>query len=449
MNDARDKFIRAISEGLDARNDDSIRNYFVDTRVAQGVRARRSGSMGLVGLKGTGKTTLFRALTQEWFPEPDVVTIPISPTSSAFESANAKANCLQFEQSVRRGMAIMLLDRLDGTALHSGNLGSEWLKRRAALLSETGAVGKVLRRFKGFSVLGCGMQWNAEASDEADFSLSPQDDNRVLEHLRAATSAGINIRVVLDDADRLFTRQTKLDVELMSGYVLGTHSLSAKIPGLVFVNILKSHVYEAMKSIEEIANLPIDYFSHILWTRDELVEVLDSRMSYAGVGVSDIFEDDKAVCVDLMIESIRNGPRDLLRYIEIILKASASAKISKLSIETHRHEFKRKAREQMKTVYNGIYDGIDALATTAIGPKLTVGEFHTRFDEARMASEPASVDYKAPWLSSGASALRAMLEAGVLDVQVDGRWLRPFDQGYFTFDPDEPTGAIRVNAVFR
>lgn len=445
---SRQKFIDAIS-ALDARIDGRVRNYFVDTWVAQRLRQRTTGAAGLVGLKGTGKTTLFRALGEGWLPDDQVITIPISPSTSEFETSSEKTNCLQFEQSVRRGMAISILDRLSKENAKSWGLDPDWWRQRAAILDPRERVGSALRRFKGFSILGCGIQWNGEKTGEAEFSLTAQDDSKVIELLRRATEKGLRVRVVLDDPDRLFTRQGGLDANLMAGYILGTQALANEVPGLVFINIIKGHVYEAVRNVEEISSLPHDYFSHLSWDLEELSEMLHSRMQYAGVDNSDVFDGDPRLLIEQLLSEVRNGPRDLLRFIEIIMKSAPDAKVSIATIAANRAAFRRSAREQMRTVYGDVYQNLEILAAHLVGAEgVSVAEFHARFKEARMASEPAAVDFKASWLGSASSALRAMIEAGVVDVLCGNRWVRPFERDYFLFDQDDQSARLRLNAVF-
>lgn len=446
---SRQKFIDAIS-ALDARIDGRAKDYFVDTGVAQRLRQRLSGGAGLVGLKGTGKTTLFRALGESWLPDSGVITISISPSTSDLETSSEKTNCLQFEQSVRRGMAISILDRLNTENAKSGHLDNNWWIQRSAILDPKSRIGSALRRFKGFSILGCGIQWNGERSGEVDFALTAQDDSNVLNLLRTATARGLRVRVVLDDPDRLFTRQGSLDSNLMAGYILGTQALANEVPGLIFINIIKGHVYEAIRDVEEVASLPYDYFSHISWELEELVEMLSNRIQYAGVAPDDVFDGDQEGLTDQLLGEIRNGPRDLLRFIEIIMKSAPNAKVSFETISANRSAFRRAAREQMRTVYGDVYQNLEALAGHLVGPQgVSVSDFHARFKEARMASEPAAVDFKASWIVSAGSALRAMIEAGVVDILQGNRWLRPFERDYFQFDPDDQTAQIRLNAVFQ
>lgn len=447
---SRQKFIEAIS-ALDARADDQARNYFVDTHLARRLREQTKGSVGLIGLKGAGKTTLFRALTEGWVPESDVITIPISPTTSEFEASSDKINCLQVEQSVRRGMAIMLLSQLvkEGVGQHP-KFSADWIRKRSALLNPSEKVGDVLRRFTGLSILGCGIEWNGEKGRAGNFQLTPQEDTKVLDLLKEAGATGIKVRVVLDDPDRLFTRAGQLDANLMAGYILGTRALEQSLNYVSFVNIMKGQAYEAVRDIEEIANLPHDYFAHISWTQNELNALVDSRMKFANVSDADVFAEPKEEKIAEMSLAIRNGPRDLLRFMEIILKNGGLSQISSASIEDCRAEFKAAARMQMRTVYSQFYEGIEAFAAHILGSPagLDVAAFRVRFAEARMATEPPGVDYKAPWLKSAAVALRALVEAGVVDVLIRGAWARPFEADYFRFDQDEPGAKVRLNAVF-
>ena len=197
------------------------------------------------------------------------------------------------------------------------------------------------------------------------------------------------------------------------------------------------------------ANLPSDYFDYISWDSAELIRLIEARLAYAALRTEDVFEAPLTDIVDLLAMEIRNGPREILRYIEIILKSGDGAKVSLAAMRASRSKFKRAARQQMEAVYGSIYEGIEPLLTSIFegSADLTYDEFRTRFMALRMSSQPASVNYADPWLKGADRAFRALIEAGAVDVHTEEGWKRPYEAGYFLFDV-APGAKVRRAAIF-
>ena len=145
----RSTFIEAVSE-LDGRSDQRIKSYYIETRALERIRKSTVPAVAMVGLKGAGKTTLFRLLTEDWSDEPNIIRIGLAPDRSAFERHVDRINCLQFAKSVRQGMLILLADLIDESR---GNLSGDqrtetesWAARKAALFSDGGIIDNLKKR---------------------------------------------------------------------------------------------------------------------------------------------------------------------------------------------------------------------------------------------------------------------------------------------------------------
>lgn len=447
----RAKFIASVSS-LDARTDLDIDKYFVSTKSIEAARNSDRPSIAIVGLKGSGKTTLYRSLVEDWVGPSSSITIGLANDSVAFEAYFDKINCLQFEQSVRIGMMLFVLRALDEhiRGFEQDPSLSLWLKRKEKLIDAGGKISGLFKRFQGLSLMGVGLNFKAGETPQRFSPLSKSETGELESILDEFGSNGPSIHIVIDDPDRLFTKGTSFDPHLLAGYILGTNYISARFPFVRFTHVVKSSVFDTLQDVEEMANLPYDYFNYVSWSKSELVDLIKSRIAYSGSDPSDLFEDKDGLSVDIFLSKIRNGPRDILRYIEIILKSDDDAKVSEQTIAKHSAAFKQEARRQMSSVYGTLYEGIESFSEYifADAATITVETFYGLFQRARLESKPSVVSYGQPWLKSAERALRALVDAGLVDVRTGTDWIRPFEETYFRFDARAMSALVRPNAVF-
>lgn len=447
----RIKFVNSVSS-LDARTDLEIEKYFVPTKSIQAAHRSKRPTIAIVGLKGSGKTTLYRSLAEGWNEVPSSIPIGLANDSVAFESYFDKINCLQFEQSVRTGMMLFILRALDE---HKDGFGEDpkfslWLRRKEKLLDASGKVARLLKRFQGLSLMGVGLNFKAGEAPQRFSPLTKPETDELESILDDFGQNGPGIHIIIDDPDRLFTKGTSFDPHLLAGYILGTNFIASRFSFVRFTHVVKSSVFDNLQDVEEMANLPYDYFNYVSWSRSELIDLIRARISYCGADAADLFEDPVNFAVDIFLTKIRNGPRDILRYIEIILKSAPDAKVSEQTIVEHAAAFKQEARRQMSSVYGTLYEGIESFSEYifADAATITVESFYGLFQRARLESKPSGVSYGQPWLKSAERALRALVDAGLVDVRTGTDWVRPFEETYFRFDTRSMSALIRPNAVF-
>lgn len=448
----RDAFVKSISS-LDARSDNNIKNYFVLTDAIRAASDLTAPSRAIVGLKGAGKTTLYRALVEQWTPQPDITTVGLSASDATFDTYFEKVNCLQFEASVKVGMLLFLLRLINENIDQFGGHGSptDWAERTKLLFNPTQKIGALLNRFQGFSVMGVGLTLRPGERIETFQPLQRDDLQELVRVLKDFGASGRKIRVVIDDPDRLFTRGTNFDPHLLAGYILGTNYVATELEFVQFIHVLKSSVYDMLRDVEEMANLPIDYFNYISWQTKELSQIIQSRLIFSNTSEEDVFQDSSADVISMAIAEIRNGPRDLLRYFEIALKSQAhSERISIGSLSDSLKSFRDEARRQMESAYTSVYPGIESFVEAVFldSSELTVSEFLSKFERMRIDSEPSNIDYGSHWLKRGERALRALTDAGIIDVRIHGGWVRPFEATYFRFNSRDRDARIRINSVF-
>lgn len=452
MSVSRDIFIKSIS-ALDARTDSKVNEYFVLTNAIGSIREATSDGVAVVGLKGAGKTTLYRALTEGWGAEESAVSVGLSTDVAAFETYFDQINCLQFERSVKIGMALFILKLIDENVLEAGGFNDafQWLERRNEILAPGSRLDQALKRSQGLAVMGIGLSVRTPDASTGFDPITTDDVSGVMELLREFNGSGHKLRIVVDDPDRLFTKGTSFDPHLLAGYILGTNWLARELDFINFVHVVKSNVFDALWEVEEIANLPYDYFRYISWNRDELKALVTARISHSGADASEIFEDSENYSIDIFMERIRNGPRDLLRFLEIILKVDSTAKVGPASIAKAAPAFKQEARRQMESVYLDLYAGIDGFCSEMFAQSATlpVAGFSERFQIMRLESRPVGLSYAEPWVRSADRALKGLLDAGVVDVFMNGRWIRPYEAEYFRFNPRDAEALVRRNWVFQ
>jgi hypothetical protein len=325
----------------------------------------------------------------------------------------------------------------------------DWIGRKNAILKPLGKISSMLKGMEGFSILGAGLNFKPAASDSFE-PLTRHEEAQLCDLLQKFGGMGHRLRIVVDDPDRLFTRGATFDPQLLAGYILGANWIANQVKFVQFIHVLKSSVYDALRSVEEMANLPHDYFRYLGWNSGELRQLIEARLRFSGVDPGVIFDDVETYSVPLMSEKIRNGPRDLLRYMEIILKSSGQAKISAESIVEHEAAFKVEARRQMESVYSNLYFGIDPFIDSIFPGTIpiSVDQYNDRFHKLRLESRPAGVDYSQQWLSSADRSLRVLIDAGLIEFCPGGQWVRPYDVGYSRFNPRLPGTVFRRSPIF-
>src|SRR5258707_418347 len=97
-----------------------------------------------------------------------------------------------------------------------------WIERKNRLLNPAGKIASLLKRFQGFSIMGVGLTLKPGERVESFKPLPSRDHSALIRLLKEFGDAGNRIRIVIDDPDRLFTRGSTFDPQLLAGYILGT-----------------------------------------------------------------------------------------------------------------------------------------------------------------------------------------------------------------------------------
>jgi hypothetical protein len=130
-----------------------------------------------------------------------------------------------------------------------------------------------------------------------------------------------------------------LDVPLVGGLCLAALELAQLVPNLKVIVLLKTHVYYPVLSrVDDLRGYP-DHMGRLCWDKEALISVVQDRLQWTKTKWTDVFatEGEGRALIQTMCGKIRNGPRDLLRWMDLALQLAAGAKISKDTVEkTHR-----------------------------------------------------------------------------------------------------------------
>src|SRR5262249_51153632 len=94
-------------------------------------------------------------------------------------------------------------------------------------------------RFGGISILGSGFTIRSAETPVAVGLREDKDVNAASETLEEICSKGIEIRIVVDDPEQVFSASRELDTHLVGGFCLAALRLSQRIRGLKIVVLLK------------------------------------------------------------------------------------------------------------------------------------------------------------------------------------------------------------------
>ena len=354
-----EKLSDSVAE-LDARKDEHLKDYLVQTRTYKKILADPRKVDLLVGLKGSGKSSLYNTLTQP-FPKEEsssrkIIRIGISPLNSTWDLEASKVNILQFSESAKSGLAIYILRHLDE------NIDSyaEKIAIKNQISKPFSALASLVKSFQGISILGCGVSFKAldKTKGKALEPLPKSQTDPAIEILKKFTDRGFRIEVVTDDADRIFGGH-ELDKHLLGGFILGSNDLKKQVPGLSVVHIVKSHVKEALFSVEEFTNLSTRAVQYIAWSTDELLELITKRLEFANLAWKDIFGFTEKQYKEYFEFKLRNGPRDLLRHLDIVLQnANGVRKLSLDDFERNEQDYRSYAFQQMQVVFGDVFKDI-------------------------------------------------------------------------------------------
>ena len=439
---------------LDAGIDGRLSTYITQTKAIELLEDVGSRAVVAVGLKGIGKSSAYRYLT-EFSRHSDEVIIGIDPdkyTVNLPVKDRSYTICRkQFEHDI-------VIEALRGIVAHESKLNVPNIKSLVAQARrEVGSYLEALRKFVkrggGISVLGCG--FSVGKSDEPVL-IGMRESSEIqsaLDTLRSICDAGLRIRIVVDDPEQVFSASRTLDTHLVGGFCLAAIRLSEAIANLKIVALCKTHVYQPiMVDVDDLTRYP-EHMVRLRWSADELIDVVQRRLDAEKQKWSDIFvgsvSQGKALLMGELSNITRNGPRDLLHTLDIALQNSKSGKIGKAEIDGSREKASQDSLDELTSAYSSLYRDlgsvVKAVFRTSATSRFAIRELREHIQTLLVNDEDMKALSKLPWMQSRSSQTLPQLffESGLLALDSGNALTLPFDQEY-TLDRFRKSKFVRL-----
>ncbi len=319
---------------LDAGIDGGLSNYITKTQAIDALGDFKSSAVIAVGLKGIGKSSAFRYLTEINKISNEVI-IGINPDKFTLYLTNRDLNYTtyrkQFEHDITIEALRAIIERQDVLQTQVPGIKPLIDTARKAQKSYLDAVKQFLGRGVGVSVLGCGLSLG-KGDSPVLVGLRPEKDvQSAYDTLSDICSRGVRVRIVVDDPEQVFSASRSLDEDLIGGFCLAAIRLSDAIPNLKIIGLLKTHIYQpVLRSVDDLTRYP-EHMIRLHWSPDELLELLQRRMKAERQKWTDLFEgteaDGKKLIRSELKKITRNGPRDLLRTLDLAFQKSRTGKV--------------------------------------------------------------------------------------------------------------------------
>jgi len=327
--------VEAVFKKLDAGTDSNLGSYFARTTAIDELARFASQKVVAVGLKGVGKTAAYRYFTE--FEKGAEIVVGINPDKFSLYLPDTKLNYAttrkQFEHD-------LVLEALRTVTQNRSSLKSKVRKSlldRAAgqVKSYTDTLKDVADRVGGISILGFGFTIHHPQIPVAVGLREERDITDAFNILKEICADGLRIRIVVDDPEHVFSASREVDTHLIGGFCLAALRLSDAIPGFKVIALLKSHVYyPVLLDVDDLRKYP-DHMGRLCWIKEELVEVVAKRLAWAGFSLTSFFEGTEKQArklVEDMCANVRNGPRDLLRWLDLSLQLTKGTKIGERTV---------------------------------------------------------------------------------------------------------------------
>lgn len=440
---------------LDGETDGALSSYFTQTKAIEELAAASSEHVVAVGLKGIGKSSAFRYLTEFSIPSEDVV-IGINSDKFTLHLPNKDlhySTCRkQFEHDI-------VQEALRGITTHKATLARPQLKHlvskaRNEVNAYLEAVREFAGRFNGISLLGVGFTL---AKADAPVLVGLRQDRDVasaLETLRSICASGVRVRIVVDDPEQVFSAGRVLDTHLIGGFCLAAIRLAQAIPNLKIIALLKTHIYQpVLRDVDDMRKYP-DHMSRLQWTADELVQLVERRLRATKTRWTDVFEGSEAQGQALvsndMAKVSRNGPRDLIHHIDLALRLAGSGKLGPKELQRSRRDASVDSLGELESAYSSQYPSLGDVVRAIFRDSPQAAH-----DLRKMALHVQTLLIKDPdmkalsrlrWMQHQTSQTlpNLLFETGVLALECKGAWILPYEKAYTS---DAFKGATTVRLV--
>jgi hypothetical protein len=446
---------------LDGGQDDTLSEYVVQTNVVHQLARFDAPAHIAVGLKGIGKSSAFRYLT-DFDPTADVV-VAIAPKTHSSGIPDRRLNfaaCMkQFEQDI----VIEALRAVDtkSTELKAKGVDSGLLKKAAGQVrSYKEALSKAAGRLRGggVSILGCGFTVTRGDAPTLMGLATAKDLSDPKSVLADLCNRGLKIRIVVDDPELVFSDSQDLDPHLVGGFLLAGLAVSREVPNFKVIAFVKTHVYHPVRdAIEDFSKYP-DHQSRLGWTVPELEQVVGRRLKWANTSWRALFsaKDEKGAFAQAakMAQEIRNGPRDLLRWLDLSLQKSPHGAITSDHLTASKRQMSKDSLKEMESAHAATYPKVGAVVRAVFGSstdkQFTRATLHQHIAKLLVGDERLKALSTLTWMQRQSSDTLAdvFLEVGALGIRGRSNTILPYSPQYDQ-DAFEEASAVFLVPVFR
>jgi hypothetical protein len=257
--------------------------------------------------------------------------------------------------------------------------------------------------------------------------------------LKEICAGGVKIRIVVDDPEHVFSASSELDTHLIGGFCLAALRLSEAIPGFKVIALLKSHVYyPVLLDVDDLRKYP-DHMGRLCWIKEELVEVIAKRLKWAGSSWTSFFEGTEKQArqmVEGMCGYVRNGPRDLLRWVDLSNQTTKGAKIGERTISQTKKRMSSDSLGEFESAHNSSYPKIGAVLKVIFRDdpqhKYSLAELKGHIKNLLIKNSEMKALSKMTWMQfeTNQSIPKLLFETGAIAFEFKGRVILPYEEGY-------------------
>ena len=427
----------SLCQKQNAKNDKSLKDYFVVTSTIKDLLGSENKSILLKGLKGIGKTATFRYLTEQETTPSIIIPISLANYNCFLKSSdiNSKAACEQFKQDI----AIECL-RVFYEQNKKDKKNDLVIEAKKHFSKYKEALEKYAGHFGGISVLGCGFTINQGSSPVLVGLQDKKDSDEVIQLLDKIGKSGISFRIVIDDPEEIFSATRFIDTHLLGGLCLAAIDMNEEFSNLRVIVILKSHVFDPIYRDVEDLHIPPSYIiSKLSWSKTELKQLIVDRLKHVGLTLKELFKNVPEVDIEESFNNqlhfLRTGPRDLLKIYDWALIESNDEPLTLENINNAINKMAVDNFKEVRATNSSEYPKIDELLKEIFFSFRTpkkLKEFPGLLTELKVKNEDLRAIWKTPWLQmeTQKTISRVFFNIGVVLLVVNSKTILPYEPEY-------------------
>jgi hypothetical protein len=318
------------------------------------------------------------------------------------------------------------------------------------------AAGRKISDFN-ISIIGIGLTIQRDHS-KPEGLLPEKDISNARRLLTDICKSGIKIRMVIDDPEEVFSRGSGLDVQMLAGFCLASLRLSSMIPGLKIIGLLKTHVYHPVnKYTEDLSKYP-DHATSLSWSKGELQQLIAQRLQATSVDWEQLFSSSSTASqgrlMQTLIKGVRNGPRDLLRWLDLSLTTSQEKPVNATILSQSFEEMGINSFDEFTRAHSCSYENIDLLIKTLFSNKtnaeFTIPEFKKHVQDLLIKDKTIKTLQNHEWFQklSWAKIPLLLFETGSICFRWNKQLVLPYQAEYTQRNFEKATG-IALAPSFR